>query len=464
MAKREQLRIGPPGKESPGRVFLEVFGLTFLTCAVLFAIAMPRFLESTEVAPKLAPDAPELVNEAAAKLRQMNLEEVQSSILRWDLATQKAALEFGPRHASEALCERIFTSPESVDVQDFRELMADALAERAEHAPRNCLLVQWFSKRFEQEQKDRLATEVARYWAEMQSFETLSAQNAFLVNSLRQDGRLPVQQPSFVRWLRRCAVRVQDIAWLSCVEAMKGLAPHQGRDLLEMAELHLMDRADPELPLPEEHVLELTELLTMLGAQGSPDVWRIEENGPLLNYDYDLRLASIFMLCRFTMSNDRVVAEAAAQGVGKIASKQVTMNDRGLWRIRDTCRIAFGGKTHDLEVVSVPVVAEHNVPELKVLDSSMDEQPQYTFADLIQRGECVFERGYPLWHCGAKLWKGASGKPSDDLERAWINTRFVEWVDRSEIPDVDSDLLRTQSHTTASALKESPQEPYNSPE
>jgi hypothetical protein len=371
----------------------------------------------------------------------MDLTQVTDTLARWDLATQKAALIHGPRQASEALCERIFGASDTLDVRAFRALMATSIKERAEHAPLNCLLVQWFSGELASGGEDALTDEVAQYWADMKVFETEPGQNAFVINNLRQEGRLPAANVEFVRWLRRCATRSQDIAWLSCVSAMRELAPRHGRDVLEVAELHLVDRPDPTSPLPGEQLLEVVGLLTTLGKQGQPESWRIEEHDALLNYDYDLRLASIFELCRFTMSNDRLIADAAAEGISKITTMQLMITDMGLFRIRDTCRIAFGGNEHDLEIASLPVLATNDVSELKVLRSALTDTPRYEFADLMERGECVFEQGYPLWYCGARLWKGKRSDIAEDLKHAFINTRYVEWAPREDVPALDSGLV-----------------------
>lgn len=450
----KQLRIGVPNQESHQRTFLESFALTALICLVAFWVLVPTVFLGERVPPSLTPQQQasqrhDAIAELARTMQAITLEEARTSVPGWSHDRLLAALRYGPRPLSEVVCEHIldsrdasFTTRTPSQHEELQREMATSLRERAEHAPRICLVAHLLHDRLPPNTSAALLTELASYWEALRACETIESQDAFLVNGLRLSERLPLQRPDFLLWLRQCATLYDRASWRSCVRAMHDLAPAQGSDLLEMVELDLLDREDPNRPPSTAHMKRLISTLRALALQGSPEEWRVDDHPQLLRYDYDLRLASLFTLCRWAHSPRKEDALLAAEAIRDVGRFDATGTDDNLFRIRDTCRILFGGNYHDLEIASYPLLVENRVPALTVVEESLEEPPHYSFASLIERGDCELDDARPLWYCGAKLWKGRHTDIAESVSDAYINTRYVNWAAREDIPPLDFMLLR----------------------
>lgn len=451
---RKQLRIGAPNRESHQRTFLESFALTSLICLVAFWVLVPFVFLGEETASPQSPEQREAsrrqeIATIGQTLQSLTLDEAREVVPSWTHDHLLAALRHGPRHVSEVTCEYIldtrneaFAARAPTHHEELQREMALVLARRVEHAPRICLMAHFLHQRLPPNTSPALGAELSSYWEDLQRFETIETQDAFLVNGLRLSQRLALQRADFLLWLRQCATSPERASWRSCVRAMHDLAPAQGSDLLELIELDLLDREAPDEPPSQAHMDRLIASLRVLAIQGSPMEWRIEEHPRLLRYDYDLRLASLFVLCRWSHSPQREVALDAAQAVRDVGQFAGIGSEDNLFRTRDTCRILFGGNYHDLEIASYPLLVENRVPALTVVERASDETPQYSFAALIERGDCGIDNALPLWYCGARLWKGRHTDITESVKDAYINTRYVNWAAREDIPPLDHMILR----------------------
>ena len=447
---RRQLRIGSPGSERPEHTFRDTFALSLLIIAVGFALILPAVFigPAAPIDPRRGLSTEQLVELEERELLQASrdLAALTPDVLNVHVFSpleRRAALQHGPRLSAELVCAQLFAQHESIEEnkrEELREQLARALSERSASAPRLCLVAELLKGTFALTERDALTDEIERYWRDLLAFKTSSEQDAVVIDGLRRAGRLPTDREPLNRWLRRCAMRVESSAWPSCVAAVASMSPRQGSDLLDMIEVHLSSRSD----LPEEELLEAVGLLERLGAQGSPPAWRIAQHPRLTAYDYDLRLASLFQLCRWTMTPARGVAHAASRALGEAFGSTLPAGDETLLRVRDACRVLFSGKPHDVEIASVPLLVDNRVPALTVLDQSMQDRPRYSFESLGERGECPKRQGYPMWYCGAEIWRGKGGDPAEALEAAYYNTRYVTWAPKRDLPELDAWLLHDE--------------------
>lgn len=422
--KDKKLVILAPGREDPNKVFLETMGMTLLICSVLAVMS----LELVWLAPReeaRAPVDPEVAARSPAE--QLALEFVGKELSeltarQWALEEARAVLAHGPRPASEVACEEFIAGTDEVDAE-VAEAALEALEARAEHAPRICLVRAWFAGAIADA---ALAQEVEEYWREdVEGFEEHPGQISLMVNTYRKTRRRP-STPRFHAWLRRCAMDIETPSWVPCMHMIRQLAPMQGADALLLIERHLVSF---EGPPPREDLLRATRMMGLVVKHGQPNFWKIEDHPKLINYDYDLRLGAIFNLCRFIQSPDEAVAHAAADALAEASDRSRTASDTYLPRWRETCKIAFGGKRPNLEVVSAPEIAENHVPQLAIWTGRDEDPPQYTLASAVRRGDCRVSPGEPVWYCGSKLWKGEETDIIDALITFYLDTRYFEWVE-----------------------------------
>ncbi len=454
---KKQLRIGAPKELEPARIFWENFSFTLLTCSVIFLLALP-YVFITPAQPTLSPEEQhdleqQQITARYQKFQLQPLSELKQEVSSWDHLSFIAAFTYGPRPAAEVACEYFLSlpiadSPEGPRRQQLFDLMASALDAQQEHAPRICLMAHMLHERLPEDTPETLKNAISAYWERVKKHESIEAQDAFMLNGLRLSDRLPHHNKEFIHFIRDCATRTQHLAWKSCVKTASQIQPPQGADLLEFIELSLIDRKDKTQPPTTESLTHIATLLGRLVELGSPEEWKVSSRDILLNYDYDLRLAASFMLCRFAMSPNQDVAKAATQAFIDAIHYSDVPSSKNIFRVRDSCRITFGGQLHDVEVASYPILVENKVPALPVVINSTEETPHYTFFNLIQRGDCAVKEELPIWYCGTQLWKGQDADVISALKNAYINTRYVNWAQSDWIPDHDHLILRKDNVAT----------------
>jgi hypothetical protein len=423
---KKQLQIFAPGAEDPNKAFLEAMGITTLICAVMAAVGFQYafFPDASQTAKKPAPtrtdgktplSPAEQISRDLQEKSEAELEQVE-----WTDEKALAAFEFGPRLASENACEASLKNLS----KERAAMLQTTLDERKSFAPRICLVRAWFNK--ELDKHPELVAEVDEYWGEVTRFEEADMHITLMVNEYRKTRDRP-EDPRYYRWLRHCAMHPGVTSWRPCVEAVRQLSPMQGGDMLGMIELHLQK---VPLPTPQE-MTNLTETLALIAQNGQPSFWKLQKDIPEEEYTTQMKLASTFYLCRIVNSPVQHDAIAAADALGDLAN----VSSRGreeirLARWREACRITYGGKRPDLELVDDPILADNNVPQLEVWNGVEGAKPEYSMSAAVARGLCQTEPERPIWYCGVKLWREPSMSIDALVKRSFVDTRYLEWTNQ----------------------------------
>ncbi len=337
---------------------------------------------------------------------------------RWRSRDVLASLRHGPRRIAVRACRAAFRDrPDELLSGEIRGELLRIVDRRAEHVPWSCLYRVFFSER------DRLQAsvvdELAGIWERISSFDGASHIASRIGYGFAAETFLP-EAPAFRRWARLCALNFDRPEGYGCRRLLAEVAPQQGADLLDLAEVHLRETdLNPTFDLPI-----LVSGLRYLAARGQPPGWRIEETDALADYDTDLRLAAIFYLCRFVQSPTDSVATAAAGALSEVAGYGVRAGDEKMRRRwLSACRMAFGDKADETsEEAGEP--AAGSVPALAVWSGEEDESPQYALQATIDRGDCRVRPDHPRWYCGSAKFRGTS---PDELTDYFVETRHLEW-------------------------------------
>lgn len=369
----------------------------------------PRQAErGSEVLDKLTGDM------RAQKLAAQKLDALKPSELTsrpWTDEEIVTVVRFGKRDTAESACDaRAAQFPANSVSDPMRLELVNAVDRRSESAPYACLSRLFFEDKLPQED---LKAELNDFWTEAERFEGNERLVADTVARFRTTRQRP-SHPRFTQWLRACALNVDYEAGSACQQLLHQMSPAEGSDLVLVAIKHLEENPPPE------HLPSLVKALGNLARNGQPTTFRVVQTPELPDYDVDLRLASVFLLCRFVNSPEDDVAFGAAEQLTKTAHFGARSYDKNvLARWREGCRVAFGAK--DKENNTMPLIA--------VWTGSPEDKPDYRLSTEIKDGECLLQDGYPSWHCGSKQWIG-QGPLDKALEKIFVETSWVEWVDK----------------------------------
>ncbi len=421
--------------------------MTLLICGVLCVILMKTvFLSgpSEAQAPQgVIEEAPSIEMQLAARAQALAAGDATAYDFKGRVDDLEASLRYGRRAWSEEAC--LALTAMHADPEADPEVVArlDAALARSLTTPRArqhaivCPVRGYLDGLLGDDPALRAA--LKGLWDEYNAFMMTPQETYWLTQTLMRTRQRP-QSPQFASWLRRCGMENETPHWKHCVALIRQLTPQQGRDILDMTDLHL--RESPPKSAPE--LMELADTLGHVARYGEPNVWRTDEAQRWPSHGRDMRIAALFALCRATNSPDEAMAKVAAAKLSFAIGMVSRVGATDLPRWRETCQIAFGRPRRDIPegadadgVRTVVPPQGDPIRALAVWSGVAGEAPRYDFRAVIDAGLCVLPQGRPDWACAAPLWQPKGESMFEELRDLFVETRYIawgdEWVESTEV-------------------------------
>lgn len=376
---------------------------------------------------------PQQVHLKAQRRRARELAKVpveQLKAMQWTDEDRETAFRFGPREATEHLCEQMAAEIEAGTLASrWRLELEKTLDRRTEFAPWTCMVRLYLADEIAE---GDLRDEMAEFWDELERHEGNARIPTSFLTTFRETRDRP-ENPKFYTWLRMCAYDFEYEANPACLRILHQIRPAQGGDMLLMLERHW-----EEAGVRATDMAYVARALGVMARNGQPLNWRVDESEELPDYDVDFRQATVGYLCRLANTptpRERRGVASEFDDVPVMASEELRRvaefgargyEEKLLLRWRETCRLAFGGRGgyQGEEPIAVPLLA--------VWNGEVDSDPDYGITSAVERGDCETRVGHPVWYCLSSIW-GGEGKP---LQRAlsefFVETRYMEWVEYEE--------------------------------
>lgn len=373
-----------------------------------------------EVTGELSPEQRLLKEQRSTASEFDEMSEAELEEHAWKEEEEVAVLRFGPRKATEVLCQKHKDAIAAGTLDPVRSIeLLKSLDRRVEFAPWTCMTRLFLAGDLPDGKP--LDREMTKFWKELDSWEGNARIPASFLADFRESRDRPAV-PEFYHWVRLCALNYDYQAATECRKLLYQIAPQQGTDILAMIEKHLR-MTDGELP--EDEATLIIDALGRLARNGQPPNWRVVETDELPDYDADLRNATILYLCRFVHTPNEDYAKVAADQLRRTAQTGGRAYDkRILERWLETCRIAFDGGRTSEEERNVPIIASWSGVE--------GELPDYSLELVQDVRVCERPPNKPIWWCGADRFAGKLEELEIVLARYFIETRYMEWPEPSE--------------------------------
>lgn len=300
-----------------------------------------------------------------------------------------ALVRRGPRNLTELICR---TRAEKLDKgllsEPIKRALGEVLEARSKRAPLNCLVLGYLGERLSSGLD--LYSEVETIWNEFQSFELTDELIETFVRRLRKLGGIPTNS-EFTGWLQRCGLEFDHAYGRECRAILRERAPEFGMDMLSMVEKLMREHTSRSESLESQ----ILEALSAIANRGQPKAWQSKSDP---TYNLAMRIAAVFVLCRFTQSPHKQTAKEAVVKLADAANLTGRIIDRDLFeRWKKTCRIAFGQKTADGAYTSEALAPNASAGE---------GLAKYSFESLLLDGTCTQSFGEPIWYCAVRHWRG----------------------------------------------------------
>lgn len=408
-----------------------------LMCAMLWVRHTESNLDAVE--DDRPADMPRDIYDELADQRELSKKFAQKSAAElaeksWDDEEIPAAMRFGPREATEAICEQNVDAIRSGTLsKSLRMELEKTLDRRTDFAPWTCMTRLYLAG----ELTGSLATEMTQWWSEVVGFHDTGRITSSVIEDFRASRERP-ENPAYYAWLRTCALNFDYAAHAECQKMLAQMAPAQGADLLGVIEKH-WDEGGTSLRDMEVVI----EGLGFLARNGQPHSFKIAETDALPDYDVDFRQAAVGYLCRLMntpTAKERDGAPSPLDPVPELAGTQLSKialvgarayEEKLLMRWRESCRQAHGGGYNEDRTRFTPV------PVLAVWDGDVTQPADYRLSKAVEWGSCKLRDGHPQWWCLAEKWQDNDGQVLDVAARhAFVKTRYMEWEEQeSRAPD-----------------------------
>lgn len=433
-----KLHVPPPeGADDRSDVNLAMMASVFLLLVV--GLLMVRAAEQrTEDLAKAQPPAEvprdiydDLADQRVLAAQIGKLDDAALAARTWTPEDQQAVLRFGPREATELVCQQSADAIRDDSLpKQLRLELEKTLDRRTEFAPWTCMMRLFLDRAIP---AGPLYNEMKEYADEISRHQGKERIPISVLEDFRKNRERP-DNPTFYAWLRLCALDFDYQPHVECQKLLYQMAPDQGADMLQMIELHWNESGTKLADMKM-----IIRGLGHLARNGQPHSWKVKETDALPDYDVEFRQAAVGYLCRMmhtptsaergTTEELDPVPELAGEQLGKTGLVGArAYEEKLLMRWREACRIALGGGYNEDRTEFTPV------PILGVWDGDPQTSTDYRIASAIKLGTCRYRDEYPMWHCLADAWKDEERTLDAALAHAFVQTRYMMWEDAWDTP------------------------------